>query len=140
MQVRKAMQETAQHLADQRTRQQAINPMWLFLSTFSRIFTQITHGASRLQEVMADRFAVLAYGATNFIDGLTLVIQQGIKMDMQLNKEFVSFAAGDLKHHQMFMNCQNSMMQRDGMNMIAKQCEMLTESCDSGVMITHPVL
>jgi Zn-dependent protease with chaperone function len=57
------------------------NPAWLFVSAFNRVFLRISEGASRLQEVLADRWAVFAYGAQAFEDGLRHVIERGVRFD-----------------------------------------------------------
>jgi Zn-dependent protease with chaperone function len=57
------------------------NPAWLFINGFYRVFLRISQGASRLQEVLADRWAVFAYGAEAFEQGLTHVIRQSVKFD-----------------------------------------------------------
>ena len=57
------------------------NPAWLFINGFYRVFLRISQGASRLQEVLADRWAAFAYGAEAFEQGLTHVIRQSIKFD-----------------------------------------------------------
>jgi Zn-dependent protease with chaperone function len=59
------------------------NPMWLFLNGFYRIFLRISQGASRLQEVLADRWAALCYGAHNFETGLRFVITRSVRFDFQ---------------------------------------------------------
>lgn len=63
------------------------NPAWLFINGFHRIFLRITLGASRLQEILADRYAAIAYGAQNFKGGLTHVIRQGLIFEMQAGHE-----------------------------------------------------
>jgi len=63
------------------------NPAWLFVNGFYRLFLRITRGASRLQEIAADRHAVLAYGAGNFIDGLMHVVRQSLVFDWQVINE-----------------------------------------------------
>jgi Zn-dependent protease with chaperone function len=45
------------------------NPAWLFVNGFHRVFLRISEGASRLQEVLADRWAAFAYGADAFEAG-----------------------------------------------------------------------
>jgi len=57
------------------------NPAWLFINGFYRVFLRISQGASRLQEVLADRWAAFAYGAEAFEQGLTHVIRRSIKFD-----------------------------------------------------------
>jgi Zn-dependent protease with chaperone function len=57
------------------------NPAWLFVSGFNRVFLRISEGASRLQEVLADRWAVFAYGADAFEQGLRHVVERGLRFD-----------------------------------------------------------
>jgi len=66
---------------------QIYNPVWLFVSIYQRIFLRVTLGASRLQEVLADRYAAIAYGSQNFIEGLQSVIRQTIAFPLQANHE-----------------------------------------------------
>lgn len=55
------------------------NPAWLFVNGFYRVFLRISQGASRLQEVLADRWAAFAYGAKAFERGLLHVIERGVR-------------------------------------------------------------
>jgi Zn-dependent protease with chaperone function len=57
------------------------NPAWLFVNWFHKIFLRISQGASRLQEVLADRWAAFAYGSKAFSDGLRHVIERSIRFD-----------------------------------------------------------
>ncbi|HEX9189515.1 MAG TPA: M48 family metallopeptidase, partial [Vicinamibacteria bacterium] len=57
------------------------NPVWLFLNGFHRVFLRISQGASRLQEILADRWAVLAYGSKAFEEGLRHVIERSVRFD-----------------------------------------------------------
>ena len=63
------------------------NPAWLFLNLFYRLYLRISQGASRLQEVLADRWAVLAYGKKPFSDGLRHAVRRGIEFDFLINRE-----------------------------------------------------
>lgn len=63
------------------------NPAWLFVNGFYRLFMRITLGASRLQEILADRYAAMAYGARNFAEGLLHVVRQSIIFNWQVNYE-----------------------------------------------------
>ena len=63
------------------------NPAWWFVNGFHRIFLRITLGASRLQEILADRYAALTYGAHNFIEGLKHVIRQTVLFNFQVTNE-----------------------------------------------------
>jgi Zn-dependent protease with chaperone function len=57
------------------------NPAWWFVNGFNRVFLRISEGASRLQEVLADRWAVFAYGADAFEAGLRHVIERSVRFD-----------------------------------------------------------
>jgi Zn-dependent protease with chaperone function len=63
------------------------NPAWLFVNGFNRIFLRITLGASRLQEILADRYAAMAFGVENFVSGLKHVIHQGLAFPVQVTTE-----------------------------------------------------
>jgi Zn-dependent protease with chaperone function len=69
------------------------NPAWWFVDTFHSLFMRISQGASRLREVLADRWAVFAYGADAFEEGLRHVVTRGVLFDMHVSttlKEVVS--------------------------------------------------
>lgn len=66
---------------------QFYNPVWLFVMAYQRIFLRVALGASRLQEVLADRYAAMAYGSQNFIDGLKGVIRETIAFPLCANDE-----------------------------------------------------
>ncbi len=63
----------------------AINPAWWFVRGFWRAFLGISQGASRLQEVLADRWAAFAYGSPAFEEGLRHVIERSVRFDAHLN-------------------------------------------------------
>lgn len=75
LQVEASIERMAESLIHARQNYR-LNPAWLFLNGFIRIFKRITQGASRLQEALADRAAALAYGGQTCIDGLTQAIRQ----------------------------------------------------------------
>lgn len=52
------------------------NPVWMFMRVFKPVFLRIALGASRLQELMADRCAAQAYGPEHLSSGLAAVIRQ----------------------------------------------------------------
>ena len=58
-----------------------------FLKLYSFIFRRISHGATRLQEVMADRVAALTFGTIAFENGLTYVIRREIEFTKCANAE-----------------------------------------------------
>ncbi|MFO0826366.1 MAG: M48 family metalloprotease [Gemmataceae bacterium] len=57
-----------------------------FLRLYHYIFRQLTFGASRLQEVYADRLAVQQYGSAAFREGLTHVIRRSVEYQWALSK------------------------------------------------------
>ena len=85
-QVYASLYQMAQRLLDGGAAQ-VFNPVWLFVLGYQRIFLRITLGASRLQEILADRYAAIAYGGQNFIEGLQSVIRQGIAFPIQADYE-----------------------------------------------------
>jgi Zn-dependent protease with chaperone function len=78
------------------------NPAWLFVNGFYRLFLRVTLGASRLQEILADRYAALDYGTHNFIDGLTHVVRQSLVFDYQINQEVRSAVEAHAALHNLY--------------------------------------
>jgi tetratricopeptide (TPR) repeat protein/Zn-dependent protease with chaperone function len=64
------------------------NIAFQFLRLYHFLFRRITHGATRLQEILADRVAVYQYGAAAFQEGLTHVVRREI--------EFMHLADGEI--------------------------------------------
>lgn len=58
-----------------------------FLRLYHLIFRRISHGATRLQEVLADRVAVYHYGRQAFEDGLRHVIHRSTEFDYLATEE-----------------------------------------------------
>ena len=54
------------------------SPAWWFVDGFSRVFLRISQGASRLQEVLADRWSAYAYGSDVFERGMRHSIARSI--------------------------------------------------------------
>jgi Zn-dependent protease with chaperone function len=69
------------------------NPAWWFVNIYNRIFLRITLGASRLQEILADRAAALAYGAHNLSSGLEQLVRQNLTFAFQVDAEVKQAAA-----------------------------------------------
>lgn len=55
------------------------NIAFQFLRVYHFIFRRISHGATRLQEVLADRIAALQYGPLAFEEGLTHVVGKSVE-------------------------------------------------------------
>jgi tetratricopeptide (TPR) repeat protein len=63
------------------------NVAFQFLRIYHFIFRRISHGATRLQEVLADRIAALQYGPLAFEEGLTHVVQKSVEFHHLAAKE-----------------------------------------------------
>jgi Zn-dependent protease with chaperone function len=63
------------------------NIAFQFLRLYNFIFRRISHGATRLQEVLADRVSAQTYGEAAFRDGLTYVIRREIEFTRYANLE-----------------------------------------------------
>ncbi len=66
------------------------NVSFHFLRLFHFLFRRITHGASRLQEVLADRVAAFHFGADSFQEGLRHVIRRELEFTRLADKEIGS--------------------------------------------------
>jgi Zn-dependent protease with chaperone function len=70
------------------------NVAFQFLRVYHFIFRRISHGATRLQEVLADRVAALKYGPLAFEEGLTHVVRKSAEFHHLAGKEIdASFQA-----------------------------------------------
>jgi hypothetical protein len=58
-----------------------------FLRVYHFIFRRISHGATRLQEILADRVAVYNYGAHSFKEGLSHVIRRDLEFSHLAGRE-----------------------------------------------------
>jgi tetratricopeptide (TPR) repeat protein len=63
------------------------NIAFQFLRLYHLLFRRISHGATRLQEVLADRAAARLYGAMPFEEGLRHVIRRQIEFNRFAGKE-----------------------------------------------------
>ena len=63
------------------------NVAFQFLRIYHFIFRRISHGATRLQEVLADRVAALNYGPLAFEEGLTHVVRKDVEFHHLAAKE-----------------------------------------------------
>lgn len=61
------------------------NPVWLFVNGFFKVFLRISQGASRLQEVLCDRWSAFAYGSAAFVEGMRHVIDRETRFEMHAN-------------------------------------------------------
>ncbi|MBI5499530.1 MAG: M48 family metallopeptidase [Deltaproteobacteria bacterium] len=63
------------------------NPAWWFILAFHRLYVRISHGASRLQEVLADRWAALTIGQAAFASGLRHIVRRGVEFEDLAGRE-----------------------------------------------------
>jgi Zn-dependent protease with chaperone function len=63
------------------------NAAFHFLRIYNFIFRRISHGATRLQEILADRVAAQIYGAPAFEGGLRHVIKRSLEFEAAANLE-----------------------------------------------------
>lgn len=63
------------------------NIAFQFLRVYHFIFRRLSHGATRLQEVLADRVAVRNFGAESFEEGLRHVIRREVEFNFSASKE-----------------------------------------------------
>jgi tetratricopeptide (TPR) repeat protein/Zn-dependent protease with chaperone function len=85
-----------------------------FLRFYHFLFRRITHGASRLQEILADRVAVHQYGANAFHEGLTHVIRRDIEFRHVAEKEINAALASNRALQNLYeMTEQNEEIKKD---------------------------
>jgi Zn-dependent protease with chaperone function len=70
------------------------NVAFQFLRLYNFIFIRISHGSSRLQEVLADRVAASVYGKNAFKEGLIHVIRKDIEFSHYANAEIEAAKKG----------------------------------------------
>jgi Zn-dependent protease with chaperone function len=66
------------------------NIAFQFLRAYDFLFRRISHGAMRLQEVLADRVAAHTYGPTQFEEGLRHVIRRTVEFEAAADREIQS--------------------------------------------------
>jgi hypothetical protein len=66
-----------------------------FIRLYHFLFRRITHGATRLQETLADRVAARHYGFEAFREGLTHVVKREVEFGYLANKEINSARAAN---------------------------------------------
>jgi Zn-dependent protease with chaperone function len=82
--VRRSLMTMALHLVRGRAAS-ALNPAWWFVRGFHAVFLRVSQGASRLQEVLADRWAAHAYGSEAFSRGLKHVVERSVRFDAHVH-------------------------------------------------------
>jgi Zn-dependent protease with chaperone function len=65
--------------------QRLLNPAWWLLRGFEFVFVRVSQGACRLQEVLADRAAAIAYGSEAFVLGYRHVVDRSAHFAVHLD-------------------------------------------------------
>lgn len=90
------------------------NIAFQFLRFYHFLFRRITHGASRLQEILADRVAVHQYGTDAFREGLTHVIRRDIEFNHVAEREINAALASNRALQNLYeMTEQNEEIKKD---------------------------
>ncbi len=90
------------------------NIAFQFLRVYHFLFRRITHGATRLQEILADRVAVHQYGAEAFREGLSHVIRRSIEFNHVAAKEInAAFSSNRALQNLYEMTEQNEEIKQD---------------------------
>jgi Zn-dependent protease with chaperone function len=71
------------------------NIAFQFLRVFHFLFRRISHGATRLQEVLADRVAASKFGPKAFEEGLTHVVRKSVEFKFLATKEIEESLTAD---------------------------------------------
>jgi Zn-dependent protease with chaperone function len=90
--VRRSLMRMVWHLVVGRSASE-FNPAWWFVRGFHAVFLRISQGASRLQEVLADRWAAFAYGSEAFARGLEHVVDRSVRFDAHVSATLGEVAA-----------------------------------------------
>lgn len=105
---------------------------FLFLKFYHFVFTRISAGATRLQEVLADRVAAETYGAQSFRNGLTFVVRRSIEFGMLANAE-IKQAEEQKRSYNNFYDLSELSSESDLENEVLKSLNRKTSEQD-----THP--
>jgi Zn-dependent protease with chaperone function len=62
------------------------NPAWWFVRGFEQLFLRVSQGASRLQEILADRWAIFAYGSAAFVRSEEKLIARAVRFDAHVKR------------------------------------------------------
>lgn len=106
---------------------------FLFLKFYHFIFTRISAGATRLQEVLADRVAAETYGATSFRNGLTFVVRRSIEFGVLANAEIKQANEQERSYNNFYELSQESSIESDIESELQKSLNRKTSEQD-----THP--
>ena len=86
MHIRRAIESSAEGMMEE-SLGRWFNPAWLFINAFHRVYLRVSHGAARLQEVMADRSVAQVFGVNAFVQGLSHIIRRSIEFNLITDME-----------------------------------------------------
>jgi Zn-dependent protease with chaperone function len=75
--VRRSLQTLLESITS--SRYALFNPAWWMLRAFTRLYLVISLGASRLQEMLADRCAIRAYGSDAFVASHRHIVRRSVE-------------------------------------------------------------
>ncbi len=64
----------------------ALNPAWWILRAFTHLYLVVSRGASRVQETLADRWAIRAYGSEAFVAAHRHIAARSVEMPVDLDQ------------------------------------------------------
>jgi Zn-dependent protease with chaperone function len=90
------------------------NPAWWFVLGFHTLYVRISHGASRLQEVLADRWAALTVGPAAFTEGLRHVVRRSVEFDDLAGREIEAVRLSGLALRSLYSLTPDTVAERRG--------------------------
>ena len=81
-----ALQATLLRLLKNMAKYGALNPAWWMLRAFTHLYLVVASGASRVQETLADRWAIRAYGSEAFVTAQQHIAARHVELLVDLDQ------------------------------------------------------
>ncbi|HSN25953.1 MAG TPA: M48 family metallopeptidase, partial [Kofleriaceae bacterium] len=81
-----SLQATLVRLLKNMAKVGALNPAWWILRAFTHLYLVVSRGASRVQETLADRWAIRAYGSEAFVAAHRHIAARSVEMRVDLDQ------------------------------------------------------
>jgi Zn-dependent protease with chaperone function len=81
-----SLQATLIRLLKNMAKYGALNPAWWILRAFTHLYLVVSRGASRVQETLADRWAIRAYGSEAFVAAHRHIATRAVEMGVDLDQ------------------------------------------------------
>ena len=81
-----ALQGTLLRLIKNMAKSGALNPAWWILRAFTHLYLVVSRGASRVQETLADRWAIRAYGSEAFVTAHEHIAVRHVELIVDLDQ------------------------------------------------------